>query len=142
MLNKELLLIGKGISLKPQVVMTVGEIKSEDAPSIGYAGSPTGSLNKLPQWKAQMGSGYVSIQYFMDEYRGTPKEYVGTELYFTDGFIGQRNFQITRVDTGEVFEFVLLEGRGGQTFTNALFHDLNVGDTVGLIFDPPPDGYQ
>ena len=82
------------------------------------------------------------------DYRDNTPEYYGTGLNFKNGssyFTSGDSFRLTRADTKEVIELFTGEYII-TTFHTAkspgpFFHDLGQGDSVGIFFDPPPDGY-
>lgn len=143
MCNKALLLASAN-KLEPHVVLTIGHLfKNEDY--YGYnKDRHFGSLDKIPYWKSNLrvtGRETESLGALYDMYYD---DYLGTELLISTLLGSMRDsYRVTRVDTKEVFEMSRMDS---NFFSGAnklpLFHDLNAGDTVGLIFDPPPDGYE
>lgn len=148
MFNKELLLSGGRVDAEPHVIMTIGYTYDSFYGYIGYnegTYSP-GAVNRKPYWTK--GSGNKLTFNVLVDYIGSKQAFYGTGLNFKDGssyFTLGDSFRLTRADTKEVIELVT-EGATVSTFhasksTTPFFHDLGQGDSVGIFFDPPPDGY-
>lgn len=148
MFNKELLLSGGSVDAEPHVIMTIGYTYDS---FLGYKGynegtySP-GAVNRKPYWTK--GSGNKLTFNILVDYIDAGPTFSGTGLNFKDGssyFTSGDSFRLTRADTKEVTE-LFRDEYGLSTFytsksTTAFFHDLDQGDSVGIFFDPPPDGY-
>lgn len=148
MFNKELLLSGGRVDAEPHVIMTIGYTYDSFFGYIGYnegTYSP-GAVNRKPYWTK--GSGNKLTFNVLVDYIGSGQAFYGTGFNFKDGssyFTLGDSFRLTRADTKEVIELVT-EGAAISTFytpkaLTPFFHDLYQGDSVGIFFDPPPDGY-
>lgn len=148
MLNKELLVNGGLVYSEPHVIMTLDRTSDHFLIYWGYTegADQPGSLNRRPYW-IKGNEEKLTFNQLVDYTKDTPA-YFGTALNFKNGssyFKAEDTFKLTRADTKE--EIVLLAGDHllttfyAQGSTTPFFHDLGQGDTVGLFFDPPPDGY-
>lgn len=148
MLNKELLLSGGTVDAEPHVIMTLDYTSDNFFIYWGYneGAYRPGAISRKPYWIKGSGNKLTFNQLidFTDE---KPSIY-GTGLNFKNGssyFTSEDSFRITRADTKEVIS--LFTGPYNMTTffttksTKLFFHDLRQGDSVGLFFDPPPDGY-
>ena len=108
--------------------------------------SRPGAVNRKPYWTK--GSGNKLTFNLLVDYTDNTPSFFGTGLNFKDGssyFTSGDSFRLTRADTKEVIE--LFTGKYNLTTfytsntTTPFFHDLGQGDSVGIFFDPPPDGY-
>lgn len=148
MLNKELLLSGGIVDAEPHVIMTI-DYTSDNVFTCGGYNEGTyrpGAVNRKPYWIK--GSGNKLIFNQLADYKDNKPTFYGTSLNFYDGisyFTPEDSFRLIRADTKEVFE--LFTGKYNITTfftvksTTPFFHDLGQGDSVGIFFDPPPDGY-
>lgn len=148
MFNKELLLNGGGINTEPHVIMTIDYTSDNIFIYWGYNEGTyrPGSINRKPYWIK--GNGNKLTFNKLIDYTDNPPAFYLTGFNFQDGtsyFTAEDTFRLTRADTREVTE--LFTGRVNQnTFQTRnthtpFFHDLGQGDSVGIFFDPPPDGY-
>lgn len=138
MLNKELLLAGsKGI--EPHVVLTVEYGGEAKVYNMGYSQNWYGSLTRVPWWGNR--NTYLSSLFSKHDSSGG---YLYTRFNCAEEWVRAPGYiYITRADTKEKFKFVNDDNYTyKQMGATDLFHDLHNGDTVGLIFDPPPDGYE
>lgn len=148
MLNKELLLSGGRVDAEPHVIMTIDYTSDNFFIYRGYdeSGYRPGAVNRKPYWTKGSGN-KLTFNQLIDYTDNTPSSY-GTGLDFKDGssyFTSGDSFRLTRADTKEVIELSTGEYYS-TTFHTAkpkapFFHDLKQGDSVGIFFDPPPDGY-
>lgn len=148
MLNKELLLSGGRVDAEPHVIMTIDYTSDNFFMYWGYSEGTyrPGAVNRKPYWTKGSGN-KLTFNMLVDLRDNTPTFY-GTGLNFKDGssyFTSEDSFRLTRADTKEAIE--LFTGEYNLTTfytlrsTHPFFHDLDQGDSVGLFFDPPPDGY-
>lgn len=148
MFSKELLLSRGRVDAEPHVIMTIDYTSD---PSFIYGGYSEGAyrpgaVNRKPYWTKGSGN-KLTFNKLVDVTDEKPPFY-GTGLNFKDGssyFTSEDSFRLTRADTKEVIE--LFTGEDNLTTfhtaksTTPFFHDLGQGDSVGIFFDPPPDGY-
>lgn len=148
MFNKELLLSGGRVGTEPHVIMTIDNTSDNFFIYWGYNEGTRrpGAVNRKPYWTK--GSGNKLTFNMLVDVRGTDSSFRGTGFNFKDGysyFTSGDSFRITRADTKEVIEFLTGANSWTTFYTTEkptpFFHDLGQGDTVGLFFDPPPDGY-
>lgn len=149
MFNKELLLSGGRVDAEPHVIMTIDYTSDNFFIYWGYNEGTyrPGAVNRKPYWIKGSGN-KLTFNMLVDYTDSEPPTFYSTGLNFKDGFsyfkLGD-SFRLTRADTKEVSE--LLVGKYNiSTFhtlesTTPFFHDLGQGDSVGIFFDPPPDGY-
>lgn len=148
MLNKDLLLSGGGIFNAPHVIMTVDYTSDKYYIYWGYyeGAARPGAVNRKPYWTKGSGNKLtfdklIDLKDYKPGFYGTGLSFKNGKDYFTSG----DSFRLTRADTKEVF--TLTAGPNSlttfytPTVTFPFFHDLDRGDTVGIFFDPPPDGY-
>lgn len=146
MLNKELLL--SGVDAEPHVIMTIDYTGDNFFIYWGYNEGTyrPGAVNRKPYWIKGSGNKLTFNKLF--DYTDDKPAFYGTALDFKDGssyFTSEDYFRLTRADTKEVIE--LYTGvYNPTTFYTAkttvpFFHDLGQGASVGIFFDPPPDGY-
>lgn len=148
MFNKELLLSGGRVDAEPHVIMTIDYTSDGLFIYWGYSEGSyrPGAVNRKPYWIKGSGNKltFDKLADFTDE----KPSFFGTGLNFKDGssyFTSEDSFRLTRADTKEVSE--LFTGKYNLTTFYTLkqktpfFHDLKQGDSVGIFFDPPPDGY-
>jgi len=148
MFNKELLLSGGSVDAEPHVIITVDYTSDNFFIYWGYNEGTyrPGAVNRKPYWIK--GNGNKLTFNKLIDYTDNKPGYYSTGLNFKDGtsyFKSGDSFRLTRADTKEVIEvftgdyfettFQTIESPG------PFFHDLGQGDTVGVFFDPPPDGY-
>lgn len=148
MLNKELLLSGGKVDTEPHVIMTIDYTSDNFFIYGGYNEGTyrSGAVNRRPYWIKGSGNKLTFVQ--LTDFKGDGPEFYGTGLHFKDGssyFTSEDSFRITRADTKEAIE--VFTGAYNITTFHTLkskgpfFHDLGQGDSVGLFFYPPPDGY-
>lgn len=148
MFNKKLLLGGGRVDTEPHVIMTIDYTSDDYFIYWGYnEGSyRPGAINRKPYWTKGSGNKLTFKQLF--NYRDNKAAFYGTGLNFENGssyFTSGDSFRLTRADTKE--EIKLDTGEYDPTTffasqtTTPFFHDLGQGDSVGIFFDPPPDGY-
>lgn len=148
MFNKELLLSGGSVDAEPHVIMTI-DYTSDSLFTYGcyYEGaSRLGAINREPYWTKGSGN-KLTFNQLLDVITN-PSDFYGTALNFKDGssyFTPGDSFSLTRADTKEVIQ-LFAGGYDTPTFftthpTTPFFHDLGQGASVGIFFDPPPDGY-
>ena len=148
MLNKELLLSGGKVDTGPHVIVTI-DYTSDD--SFIYWGYNEGTyrpdaVNRKPYWTKGSGNKLTFNQ--LIDFRDDTPAFYGTGLNFDNGssyFTSGDSFRLTREDTTEVIE-LFADPKNLTTFyvkgsKTPFFHDLRQGDSVGIFFDPPPDGY-
>lgn len=148
MFNKELLLSGVSVDAEPHVIMTIDYTGDNFFIYWGYNEGTyrPGAVNRKPYWTK--GSGNKLTFNVLVDYKDSTPAFFGTGLNFKDGssyFTSGDSFRLTRADTKEVTE-VFTGDYNLTTFhtiksTGPFFHDLGQGDSVGIFFDPPPDGY-
>lgn len=148
MFNKELLLSGGKVDAEPHVIMTIDYTSDNFFIYWGYSEGSyrPGAVNRKPYWTK--GSGNKLTFNLLVDYTDNKPSFYGTGLNFQNGssyFTSGDSFRLTRADTKEVIE--LFTGAYNittfhtQKSTAPFFHDLGQGDSVGIFFDPPPDGY-
>ena len=148
MFNKELLLSGGRVDAEPHVIMTIDYTSDNFFIYWGYneGTERPGAVNRKPYWTKGSGNKLTFNQ--LIDYTDIRPAFYGTGLNFKDGssyFTEGDSFRLTRADTKEVIE--LFAGSSNistfQTSTSEVpfFHDLGQGASVGIFFDPPPDGY-
>lgn len=148
MLNKELLLSGGRVDSEPHVIMTIDYTSDNFFTYWGYREgtySP-GAINRKPYWIKGSGNKLTFTQ--LIDYTDEKPGFYGTGFDFKNGssyFTSEDSFRLTRADTKEELELLTVY-HSFTTFYTALsatpfFHDLDQGDSVGIYFDPPPDGY-
>lgn len=148
MLNKELLLGVGRVDAEPDVIMTIDYTGDRFFIYRGYneGAYRPGAINRKPYWIK--GSGNKLTFSLLVDYTDSAPSFYGTGLHFENGssyFTSEDSFRLTRADTKEVIE--LFTGAYNMTTfytsksTTPFFHDLEQGDSVGIFFDPPPDGY-
>lgn len=148
MFNKELLLSGGRVDAKPHVMMTIDYTSDNFFIYWGYNEGTyrPGSVNRKPYWTKGSGNKLTFNQ--LIDFKDNKQPFYGTGLNFNNGssyFTSEDSFRLTRADTKEVIE--LFTGPYNMTTfytlksTTPFFHDLGQGDSVGIFFDPPPDGY-
>lgn len=148
MFNKELLLSGGRVGTEPHVIMTLDSTSDNSFIFWGYregAYRPC-AVNRKPYWIK--GDGSKLTFNLLADLKGSETTFYGTGLNFnadSSYFTSEDSFRITRADTKEETE-VFTGDYNFTTFftlksTGPFFHDLGQGDSVGLFFDPPPDGY-
>lgn len=149
MFNKELLLSGGRVDAEPHVIMTIDYTSDNFYIYWGYNEGTyrPGAVNRKPYWTKGSGNKLTFNQ--LVDYTDNKSTFFGTGLSFKDGssyFASEDSFRITRADTKEVIELFKWD-YGISTFHTQksprpfFFHDLGQGDSVGIFFDPPPDGY-
>ena len=148
MFNKELLLSGGSVDTEPHVIMTIDYTSDNFYTYWGYSEGSyrPGAVNRKPYWIK--GSGKKLTFNLLVDYKDNKPDFYGTGLNFPNGssyFTLGDSFRLTRADTKEVIE--VFTGEYNLTTFHTLkspgpfFHDLGQGDSVGIFFDPPPDGY-
>lgn len=148
MFNKELLLSGGIVDADPHVIMTIDYTSDNFFTYWGYNEGTyrPGAVNRKPYWIKDNGD-KLTFNILVD-YKGNKPTFYGTGFNFKDGsscFTSEDSFRLTRADTKEVIE--VFTGKDNiNTFhtiesNGPFFHDLKQGDSVGIFFDPPPDGY-
>lgn len=148
MFNKELLLSGGRVNAEPHVIMTIDYTSDDFFIDWGYNEGTyrPGSVNRKPYWTKGSGDKLTFNQ--LIDFTDNKPAFYGTCLNFKNGssyFTSGDSFRLTRADTKEVIE-LFAEPYSLTTFytsklTTPFFHDLGQGDSVGIFFDPPPDGY-
>lgn len=148
MFNKELLLSGGKVDAEPHVIMTIDYTSDSFFIYWGYNEGTyrPGAIDRKPYWTK--GSGNKLTFNMLVDYTDNKPAYYGTGLDFKNGssyFTSEDSFRLTRADTKEVIEF-FTDNYSITTFYSQesavpFFHDLGQGASVGLFFDPPPDGY-
>lgn len=148
MFNKELLLSGGSVDAEPHVIITVDYTSDNFYIYWGYNEGTyrPGAVNRKPYWIK--GNGKKLTFDVLVDYIGSSASFYGTGFNFKDGssyFTSGDSFRLIRADTKEVSE-VFTGPYNITTFHSLkaevpLFHDLGQGDSVGIFFDPPPDGY-
>lgn len=148
MFNKELLLSGGRVDAEPHVIMTIDYTSDSFFIYWGYNEGTyrPGAVNRKPYWTKGSGNKLTFNQ--LVNYKDNKSSFYGTGLNFKDGssyFTSGDSFRLTRADTKEVIE-LFAGGYNLTTFytsksTTPFFHDLGQGDSVGIFFSPPPDGY-
>ena len=148
MFNKELLLSGGRVDAEPHVIMTIDYTMDNFFIYWGYNEGTyrPGAVNRKPYWIKGSGNKLTFDQ--LVDYIDHTSTFYRTGFNFYDGFsyfTSGDSFRITRADTKEVIE-LFVGDHNSSTFQTAkspgpFFHDLGQGDSVGIFFDPPPDGY-
>lgn len=148
MFNKELLLSGGRVDAEPHVIMTIDYTSDNFFIYWGYNEGTyrPGAVNRKPYWTKGSGNKLTFNQLF--DYTDNKPSFYGTGFNFKNGssyFTSGDSFRLTRADTKEVIElftgaYYLTTFYTPKT-TTPFFHDLGQGDSVGIFFDPPPDGY-
>lgn len=148
MFNKELLLSGGRVDTEPHVIMTIDYTSDNFFIYWGYNEGTyrPGSVNRRPYWTKGSGN-KLTFNKLIDNTDNKPAFY-GTDFNFKDGssyFTSGDSFRLTRADTKEVVKFSIASYHATTFYspntTTPFFHDLGQGDSVGIFFDPPPDGY-
>lgn len=148
MFNKELLLSGGIVDAKPHVIMTIDYTSDNFFIYWGYNEGTyrPGAVNRKPYWTKGSGNKLTFNQ--LIDYKGDEPDFYGTGLNFKNGssyFTSGDSFRLTRADTKEVTELFTGDYNLTTFFTTSsktpFFHGLGQGDSVGIFFDPPPDGY-
>ena len=148
MLNKELLLSGERVDAEPHVIMTIDYTSDNYFIYWGYNEGTyrPGSCNRKPYWTKGSGDKLTFNQLL--DFKDIDPPFYGTGLNFKNGssyFTSEDSFRLTRADTKEVIKLVTgkyyMTTFYTQKATTPFFHDLGQGDSVGIFFDPPPDGY-
>lgn len=149
MFNKELLLNGGRVDAEPHVIMTIDYTSDNFFIYWGYNEGTyrPGAVNRKPYWTKGSGN-KLTFNQLVDYKDSKPEDFYGTGLNFKNGssyFTSEDSFRLTRADTKEVIKLVTGPYNAATFFTvkstNSFFHDLGQGDSVGIFFDPPPDGY-
>lgn len=148
MFNKELLLSGGIVNAEPHVIMTIDYTSDNFFIYWGYNEGTyrPGAVNRKPYWIKGSGNKLTFNQ--LVDYRDNDPIFYSTGLNFKDGtsyFKSGDSFRLTRADTKEVIE-LFIGDYNISTFHTLdskvpFFHDLGQGASVGIFFDPPPDGY-
>lgn len=148
MLNKELLLSGKRVDAEPHVIMTIDYTSDNFSIYWGYNEGTyrPGVVNRKPYWIK--GNGDKLTFNMLIDYKDNKPAFYGTGLNFNNGssyFALGDSFRLTRADTKEVAgvftgEYNLTPFHSIKS-AGPFFHNLGQGDSVGIFFDPPPDGY-
>lgn len=148
MFNKELLLRGGKVDAEPHVIMTLDYTSDNFFIYWGYNEGTyrPGAVDRKPYWIKGSGNKLTFNQ--LADYTDNKSTIYGTGLNFKDGtsyFTSGDSFRITRADTKETIELFTGDYNITTFYTKKstvrFLHDLGQGDTVGLFFDPPPDGY-
>lgn len=148
MFNKELLLSGGRVDAEPHVIMTIDYTSDSFFIYWGYNEGTyrPGAVNRKPYWTK--GSGNKLTFNLLADVKDNKPDFYGTGLNFKDGssyFTEGDSFRLTRADTKEVIELFTGEYNMTTFYTSKstvpFFHDLGQGASVGIFFDPPPDGY-
>lgn len=148
MFNKELLLSGGKVDAEPHVIMTIDYTSDNFFIYWGYNEGTyrPGAVNRKPYWTKGSGNKLTFNQ--LADYKDNKPTFYGTSLNFKDGssyFTSGDSFRLTRADTKEVIELFTGDYNITTFYTlkspKPFFHDLGQGDSVGIFFDPPPDGY-
>lgn len=148
MFNKELLLSGGRVDAEPHVIVTIDYTSDNFFIYWGYNEGTyrPGAVNRKPYWIKGSGNKLTFNQ--LVDYKGDASTFYGTGLNFNNGssyFTSGDSFRLTRADTKEVIELSTGSYNITTFFTShsttPFFHDLGQGDSVGIFFSPPPDGY-
>ena len=148
MFNKELLLSGGRVDTEPHVIMTIDYTSDNFFIYWGYNEGTyrPGAVNRKPYWIKGSGNRLTFNQ--LIDFTDNKPSFYGTGLNFKDGssyFTSGDSFRLTRADTKEVIKLVVSTYSSTTFYTEhssaRFFHDLGQGDSVGIFFDPPPDGY-
>lgn len=147
MFNKELLSSERRVDAGPHVIMTIDYTSDNFFMYWGYTEGTyrPGAVNRKPYWTKGSGNKLTFSQ--LADYKDN-KTFYGTGLNFKNGssyFKSGDSFRLTRADTKEVIELFTGDYNLTTFYTSKsqapFFHDLGQGDSVGIFFDPPPDGY-
>jgi hypothetical protein len=142
MLNHELLLAAGGEIQEP-VRASISFLSGFGVNVFGVTTSST--IDKVPVYIATNGKN-VGLKSVQDSYGdGQLKSYLYTQLVFPSGtLLDIDSFRVTRVDTKETVELYKKEIPYAfmSTLSTPFFHDLKKGDTVELLFYPPPVDYR
>lgn len=148
MFNKELLLSGGSVDAEPHVIITIDYTSDNFFIYWGYNEGTyrPGAVNRKAYWIKGNGNKLTFTQ--LADYTDEKPSFFGTSFNFMVGssyFTSEDSFRITRADTKEVSEFFTWDSSFPTFYTKKakgpFFHDLAQGDSVGVFFDPPPDGY-
>ena len=137
MLNKELLM-GASNEQRPVMVTVASFVDTGDTTNIGYSRQffNMGEVDPLPYWVSER-SEFLYLKYLFTRYPyrelastagiGTyPFQPFGDYTPFT-GIIARSDTGKASFDSGDAYE--------------ELFTEDDVGKTIPVYFDPPPDGY-
>lgn len=137
MLNKEqLLMVGKGAP-REHILMTVGQSTANK--TVGWnTYDPMGSVDRVPSWNIY---GYTCV---LDSL-----EYINAGSYttcylssnFQDPFPSRFHLTISVDGISRDFEFSSASYSDDIYMFDAFNLQSKVGQTLAVIFDPPPDGY-
>lgn len=149
MLNHKVLsAAGGGVDTEPHVMMTIDYTSDKLFTYWGYneGTERPGAVSRKPYW-IKGGGNKLTFNRLID-YRHNNSDLYGTGLNFKDAssyFTSEDSFRLTRADTKEVFELFTGKYKTTTFYTvnspAPFFHDLGQGASVGIFFDPPPDGY-
>lgn len=140
--NKELLMVGEGESFKHHILLTVGEDALHDEGTFGWGYDFIGTVDKIPVFDAN--------NYRLDalNYRQDTMElvmYLERVLFRSARApaIGDSTIKVVTPYTSVLFDTVVdgLDIYVVPVDGDPLNFRGNVGNTIPLTFDPPPDGY-
>lgn len=136
MLNKELLMAGDNAP-HWHILMTVGQTIADK--TVGYnTYGPMGSVDRAPFWNIY---GYTCVLDTLKFSEAGPYTICYLSSNFQDPFPSEFHLTISVDGISRDFNF-----RSASNSDNTyMFDDFNlkskVGQTLAVIFDPPPDGY-
>lgn len=143
MFNHEVLLAAGGGVIQEPVRVTVSILSAFVIHILGF--TDPSDIDKAPIYIAANGE-KVWLTGLYDFYNDEQfKSYSDTRMGFPDdNLLDIDSFRVTRVDTKETVELHRKENTNvfTNTLSTPLFHGLKKGDTVELLFDPPPVGYH
>lgn len=136
MLNKELLMASEGVPWA-HILMTVGQII--DDKTVGWnAYNPMGSVDRVPSWKIY---GYTCALNSLEVRNAGSYTTCSLSSNFQDSFPSRFYLTISVDGISRDFEFSSIFGPDGLYMFDAFNLQSKVGQTLAVIFDPPPDGY-
>ena len=140
MLNKELLM-GASNEQRPVMVTVASFVDTGDATNIGYSRQffNIGKVDPIPYWVSESFE-YLYLKYLRSRY---PVQYDKSATFAGKGVYPFQEFGdatpfsgfMVRADTGKAAVFIK-----GSAY-EYLFTEDDVGKTIPICFDPPPDGY-
>lgn len=140
MLNKELLM-GASNEQRPVMVTVASFVDTGDATNIGYSRQffNMGKVDPIPYWVSESFE-YLYLKYLHSRYPvqlDKSASFAGIGVYPFQQYGGATSFTgfMVRSDTGKAAAF-----NEGSAYEH-LFTEDDVGKTIPVYFDPPPDGY-
>lgn len=136
MLNKELLMAGDNAP-QGHILMTVGQSIADKTVGWNTYG-PMGSVDRVPSWNIY---GYTCALDSLEFVESWPFTACYLSSNFQDTFPSGFHLTISVDGISRYFEFSSAS-YSDNTYTFDAFNlQSKVGQTLAVIFDPPPDGY-